>query len=567
MENRKPATGGWLYEPILPNSKDWPIMQLANDRTKFLAELELYVFDKVKTDFKTQTELNDELASVLFHEKLRVKQNPWKADPKDEKEFWRGIEKKFIKLKNAINPDSPHTEDSILKDIIHRYISEIAGTFDPFTYDITKKLVTQWMSRLLNAGSGRKITEIWKVTEHLHDKIQLLGEIDLIRELAKDHTIIMVPTHFSNLDSPLIGWAIQSLGLPPFLYGAGLNLFGIGMFGYFMEKLGAYKVDRRKKNTIYLEALKGYSTLSMHRGCHSLFFPGGTRSRSGAIETKLKLGLLGTALEAQRLNYEKAESKDKVKKLFVVPVVINYNFVLEAPGLIDEHLKISGQKRYFRENDDYASSYKLAWFIFKLITASSEMALTFGRPTDLWGNEIDNHGNSLDKTGKQIDIERYFYSGGKNTRDLQRDGEYTKLLGSDITKKYLKYNHIYPSHLVAFVAFEILRKRYSKLDLFSFLRLDEEDQVIPKKEFQEVIEQFIGVLKQMRDEGKCMIDRRFDTHSTERLIELGIRHLGVYHPKRPLLAKNNGDIVTQDFNLLYFYHNRMEGYGLGKLVK
>ncbi len=42
------------------------------------------------------------------------------------------------------------------------------------------------------------------------------------------------------------------------------------------------------------------SRLSIQRGVNSLFFPGGTRSRDGAIETDLKMGLLGTVVEAQR---------------------------------------------------------------------------------------------------------------------------------------------------------------------------------------------------------------------------------------------------------------------------
>src|SRR5204863_9543615 len=59
---------------------------------------------------------------------------------------------------------------------------------------------------------------------------------------------ILVPTHFSNLDSILIGWIIHAMGLPAFIYGAGLNLFNIKIFAYFMNSLGAYKVDRRKKD-------------------------------------------------------------------------------------------------------------------------------------------------------------------------------------------------------------------------------------------------------------------------------------------------------------------------------
>ena len=40
------------------------------------------------------------------------------------------------------------------------------------------------------------------------------------------------------------------------------------------------------------------------------------------------------------------------------------------------------------------------------------------------------------------------------------------------------------SHLVAFVAFEILKKRFVKLDLFNLLRIPEEDQVISYDEFR-----------------------------------------------------------------------------------
>ncbi len=44
--------------------------------------------------------------------------------------------------------------------------------------------------------------------------------------------------------------------------------------------------------------LKAYSCVILERGYHSLFFPGGTRSRSGAVERRLKLGLAGTGVEA-----------------------------------------------------------------------------------------------------------------------------------------------------------------------------------------------------------------------------------------------------------------------------
>jgi glycerol-3-phosphate O-acyltransferase len=44
----------------------------------------------------------------------------------------------------------------------------------------------------------------------------------------------------------------------------------------------------------------------IERGYHSLFFPGGTRSRSGMVEKRLKLGLAGTGVEAFARNQARA---------------------------------------------------------------------------------------------------------------------------------------------------------------------------------------------------------------------------------------------------------------------
>lgn len=54
----------------------------------------------------------------------------------------------------------------------------------------------------------------------------LKGEVESVRKLCLDHTIILVPTHSSNLDSILVGYMVDAMaGLPAFSYGAGLNLF------------------------------------------------------------------------------------------------------------------------------------------------------------------------------------------------------------------------------------------------------------------------------------------------------------------------------------------------------
>lgn len=564
MSEKKHTSSGWLYEPQFPDITQWPIYQLTKQRDDFLKEVKERTFELIKEQTKTQQGLNEELARTYYLERIRVKTNPWAADKKDEGAFWEGIKKKLIKISPENEKDPDLNEDKILESIIDRYAEEIVGYFNPTAYNFAKEVTTFGFARLLNASEGKGISRFWKTRHNLHEKIRLQGDLDHIRALARKGTLVMVPTHFSNLDSILIGWAIQSLGLRPFLYGAGLNLFGIGILAFFMSRLGAYKVDRRKKNMIYLETLKTYSTIGMQRGCNSLFFPGGTRSRSGAIETKLKLGLLGTALEAQRLNFLK--DGDKAKKLFVIPVVFNYNFVLEAPSLIDEHLKRTGQQHYFRENDNYSTSYNLAKFLIKFFTKSSEISLSFGKCIDLFGNPVDNEGNSIGHNGEKIDISRYFMTNGVFTRDSQRDGEYTKMLGDEIVKRFHSESRVFASYVVAFAAFELIRKRYKKLDIYAVLRLPEEEQKLGYLEFTNAVSRLIDRLREMDKNGEVHIYHELEISEIDTVIETGIKNLGMYHAKRPLYKLKDGSVMSDDFNLLYFYHNRLEGYDLAKYI-
>ncbi len=554
---------GWLYDPILPDPESWPIYQLSQDRDNFVKELIALSIANIREELGSGSNaLRDELARTLYSERIRVTQTPWKADPIDEKEFWSKVKRDMVQI--AADHDSPQSERhaELLERIVTRYAEEIAGVFDPGAYQFAKGFTTTLFARLLNASQGKGIERFYKMRSNLHDKIHLVGQIDHIRELAKKGTVVMVPTHFSNLDSMLIGWAIQSIGLPPFLYGAGLNLFGIKIMAWFMSRLGAYKVDRRKKNMLYLETLKAYSTLSLRRGCNGLFFPGGTRSRSGMLEKKLKLGLLSTAMEAQRLNF--LQDGEEAKKVFVVPVTINYNFVLEAQSLIDQHLRMSGQEQYYVENDDFSTTMKIAKFIYNFFNASSEIAVRFGRPMDLFGNRLDREGNSLDPQGRTVDISRYFYSNGEINRDLQRDGEYTKMLGDRIVKAYHTEAVVMCSHVIAFVAFNLIQRRYRKMDLFGLMRLPTEDMVIAQEQLFQAVETLLPVLRGMRKNKQLKLEKALKSSSVEEVIAKGMENLGVYHAKMPLVRNAEGDYQTEDIKLLFFYHNRTVGYDLHK---
>ncbi len=553
------------YIPILPGPDDWPVVRLAKNRKEFIEEVIETSYKIIKENRNTPELLREEIELTMFRELLRIKENPWKIDPDDEFHYWTQIKKQLAGVTLSDREKLESVTDDILRNIIARYANEIAGNFKKSRYRMTRTIVTVGFSRLLNAARFHGLRGLFKGSLTLQDKIHIKGDAEKLRKLAKIGTIVMVPTHFSNLDSITIGYVIHTLGLPPFIYGAGLNLFNIAIFAYFMNSLGAYKVDRRKKNMLYLETLKTYSSLALQKGCHSLFFPGGTRSRSGQIESHLKLGLLGTAIETQRKNIVAANGGD-INKIFIVPMVINYTFVLEAVQLIRDYLAQKGQERYYLESDRYSTSFKILRFLTRFFLHGSNISVTIGTPMDLFGNAVDHEGNSYDKNGNKIDIRDYFILNGQISVNSQRENEYTKMLSDKIVKEFHKNARVFSSHLCAFAGFEIFRKMNSRLDLYGLLRVPVEELVIPYEEFREIYSKLLSTVKHMNESGKIQLSDHLFHDDLDELIKFGINNLGIFHTRRPLVLTKKGFVASHDITTLYYYRNRLDGYGLENFI-
>lgn len=548
------------YPPILPDINDWPIFKLSEDRRQFTEHLEQFTLDRIES-FHNEN-LTDLIAETIYQEKIRIKEEPWKVDPPNERQFWSRIRKRLIKY--SVDKDesiSSQNNRYLLKQIIHRYALEIVGTFKISTFLFARRFLTWFFNQLLQAS-------FWKIRltggkKRLVQKLIVKGDIDHVRDLAQKGTLIIVPTHFSNLDSILIGYTLDTIiGLPAFSYGAGLNLYNTGYTAYFMNRLGAYRVDRRKKNKIYLETLKSMSNLSIQRGTNSIFFPGGTRSRSGAIENKLKMGLLGTVVEAQRALIQRKEET----KIYIVPLILSYHFVLDGQSLIDQYLKQQGKSKYFKEGKDYSGITGIVRFIWKILSEGNEITLSFGKAMDVIGNPVDQQGNSKDKYGNNIDLSDYFKSNGIINTDLQREAEYTGLLAESIIKRFHSDNIVLSSHLIAFAAFEMLCNENPKLDLFGILRLPTDDYIFEHDFLVATVNQLKKTLIIYAEKGRLILSPEINADIHE-LIEDGIKHLGTFHIKKPLKKNKLGEIISENFYLLYFYHNRLTGYGLEKWIK
>ncbi len=551
--------GSKVYPHVIPDIDQWPIYKLLDDRKNLIEEIDEYTFHRVVK--LHESELEDVIAKTVYQERIRIREEPWKVDPPQDRAFWRKISKKlFGKPDEQLSDEEKKAkEEDLLRRIIHRYSDEIVGTFRIPTFIFARKFLTVLFNRLLNTAAGRNMKRIFGTKYKVYERLLTKGEVEKLRTLMTKGTVIIVPTHSSNLDSMLIGYALDTIvGLPSFSYGAGLNLYNTGYTAYFMNRLGAYRVDRRKKNPIYLETLKAMSNLSIQRGTNSLFFPGGTRSRSGALENKLKMGLLGTAVEAQRTIYQNGRDE----KVFIVPLILSYHFVLEAKYLIEQHLSYIGKERYMRSKDEFYSLRKLLKFGWTFFSQPSEITLSFGKPLDVMGNFVDENGTSFDRFGNEVNLVEYFWGDGKVTENLQRESEYTIMLAERLVERYHKENIVLTSHVVAYAAFNILQKLHSHLDLFGILRLPPDDFVFPMDLMLEIVEQTKEILIDMNKQGKIKLSNQiyFDP---EKLLEDGVRNLGVYHIEKPLILED-GKLVSHDFKLLFYYQNRLDNYKLNK---
>lgn len=535
------------------NNETHPLAALSNDREAVIDEVVNRTFEQLYGQ-KAPGRAEEIITDSLFWERKRLEHRSDPIRDAMDQAFWKDIGSQL----HSAGETHEETVRFLMKKIIRHHTDEIAGNFNPKVYKLATAAVPRGLGWLLQALSWNSFRAMFAERVDLRRRVHLQGQTEQLRKLSEKGTIILVPTHFSNLDSVLVGWALHELGLPPFCYGAGLNLFTNPVFGYFMNNLGAYKVDRKKKHAVYKQALKNYSTIILERGCHSLFFPGGGRSRAGGLEKSVKLGLLGTAIDAYINNLLARRAKPNI---YIVPCVISYHFVLEAATLVDDFLTEQGKSRYIIEDDESSKPKVVAQFLYKFLRASSSIYLNFGRAIDPFGNFVDDEGQSLGPNGSPIDLTSFVRSNGEICHNTQRDKEYTSLLGEKLVTRYRQENIALTSHFIAYAYFELLRRKYSAGDLFRLFRLDESETCVSHEEFAAFATPMLEKLHALYERGALHLEPALRSTELKNILESASRNMGVYHTRRPLKLTETG-IACEDLKLLFYYHNRMEGYGL-----
>jgi glycerol-3-phosphate O-acyltransferase len=509
-------------------------------------------------DMATNHRVEAILGETIFYELARV-------ESEKRSRSQRKAHQALLERRRELFKTSAWGRRVMLADFIEEFSNEVLGNFDERVYGFATRILPLGLSTLLNAMSPGKLVRSLPEMPSIEDRAIVNGEVELVKGLESRGTIVYAPTHLSNLDSIIIGYSLYSGGLKPATYGAGINLFSNPMMSFFMHNLGAYTVDRKKKCSLYKRVLKEYATVSMEMGYPNLFFPGGTRSRSGKVESKLKLGLLGCGIRAYINNLINGKEQ---ANLYVVPINLSYQLVLEADSLISDELKAQGKSRSIITDDEFAQPTRVLDFVQSLFKLDARIVMTFGAPLDPFGNRVDAFGRSHDKHGREVDTTRYVVNrDGQPCLDQQRDEEYTRELGAVLRDAFMRGNTLMSTHLIALIVFVMMRRRHKDMDIYRFIRESRlDDEGLSMTDLERIVAKVQERAVLLAAAGKVRIDGRLGALNPHTLLMNGLKHLGIYHAS-PVIERRGDRVFVVDSKLLYYYRNRAIDYGFEEVIE
>ena len=206
--------------------------------------------------------------------------------------------------------------------------------------------------------------------------------------------------------------------------------------------------------------------MTLELGYDNLFFPGGTRSRSGAIERYLKLGLAGVGVRSYVNNLRNGRASPNI---YFVPVTLSFQLVLEAETLIDDFLKEVGKSRYIITDDEFSQASRIYDFMTQLMRLDSKVFATFSEPMDPFGNYVDENGESVDPRGRQVDPSKYVLWKGEYQTLAARDREYTRDVADKVKKAFTVDNVVQSTHVVARAMMDLFSQSKSEIRFDSLI--------------------------------------------------------------------------------------------------
>src|SRR6266550_135590 len=151
--------------------------------------------------------------------------------------------------------------------------------------------------------------------------------------LPRDSIVVYLMNHRSNADYVLVGYVLAGQVAISYAVGEWARTFPLE---YIFKSFGAYFIRRKYREKLYHTVLERYVQLITRNGVTQGIFPEGGLTRDGKLRPG-KIGLLdyilGVARDVQYRN-----------RIYLVPVAINYDRVLEDRSLLRELDRAEGRK-------------------------------------------------------------------------------------------------------------------------------------------------------------------------------------------------------------------------------
>jgi glycerol-3-phosphate O-acyltransferase len=197
-----------------------------------------------------------------------------------------------------------------------------------------------------------------------------------MQRLPRDSVLVYLINHRSNADYVLVGYALAGQVAISYAVGEWARAFPLELV---FKAFGAYFVRRRYREPLYHTVLERYVQLITRRGVTQGIFLEGGLTRDGKLRPP-KIGLLDYVLGIAR-------EPEYRSRLYVVPVAVNYDRVLEDRSLLLELAASEGRTRPSRVSQMVDVGRFLIWNIGRLLTRRwkryGRAAAVIGKPVPL----------------------------------------------------------------------------------------------------------------------------------------------------------------------------------------
>jgi len=241
---------------------------------------------------------------------------------------------------------------------VEGYIHEIVPFFNVVAY---YQIGYRVAKRVLNL--------FYKVTVEYENR-------DAVTRLPRDSVAIYLMNHRSNADYVLVSYALAGQVALSYAVGEWARAFPLE---HIFKAFGSYFVRRKYREPLYHAVLERYVQLITREGVTQGIFLEGGLTRDGLLKQP-KIGLLDYVLGIAR-------DPAYRERMFIVPVAVNYDRVLEDRSLLRELASREGRARPSRRSQAREVASYLWWNVARLFTHRwkryGRAALTVGLPMPL----------------------------------------------------------------------------------------------------------------------------------------------------------------------------------------